>query len=295
MISVFVSAQADSISFKSDTSKKAPVHLLMDSTIFIDTSGLPLDSTVVSDSLQNLIDDSLAKKEIFKTVVIDESKSGIIKKFTGKEDLFYFLIFLLMLFGLLRIAFAKYFNDLFRVFFRTTLKQNQMREQLLQSPLPSVLMNCFYVLSIGMYINFLLVNYELSLVDNFWLQYIYCMAAISFIYIVKFLGLKLTGWIFNMYEATESYIFIVFIINKMLGMMLLPFLVLLAFTSNPIFYNSMILSWFGIGLLLGYRTILSIGIARNEIKLKVFHFILYIFAFEVIPLLLIYKLLLIVF
>ena len=200
-----------------------------------------------------------------------------------------------MLFGLLRIAFAKYFNDLFRVFFRTTLKQNQMREQLLQSPLPSVLMNCFYVLSIGMYINFLLVNYELSLVDNFWLQYIYCMAAISFIYIVKFLGLKLTGWIFNMYEATESYIFIVFIINKMLGMMLLPFLVLLAFTSNPIFYNSMILSWFGIGLLLGYRTILSIGIARNEIKLKVFHFILYIFAFEVIPLLLIYKLLLIVF
>jgi hypothetical protein len=57
----------------------------------------------------------------------------------------------------------------------------------------------------------------------------------------------------------------------------------------------MIISWFGIGLLLIYRFILSYGAIRKEVNLNSFHFILYILGFEVVPLLLIYKLLLVIF
>jgi hypothetical protein len=195
---------------------------------------------------------------------------------------------------LFRGAFAKYFNDLFRVFFRTTLKQKQIREQLLQSALPSVLMNCFFVLSTGLYVNFLLFHFQLSIEENFWLQYVYCMSAVAFIYSVKFLGLKITGWLFNVSEAAEAYIFIVFIINKMLGIALLPFLVLLAFTSGSVYNTSLNLSWILAGLLFGYRFILSYKATRSEIKLNPYHFVLYIIGFEIVPLLLIYKLLLII-
>jgi hypothetical protein len=166
---------------------------------------------------------------------------------------------------------------------------------MLQSPLPSVLMNCFFVVTAGLYINFLLVHFQLSVTENFWLQYVYCMAALAFIYIIKFLGLKITGWLFSVNDTAESYTFIVFIINKMLGLMLLPFLILLAFTSDPIYSAVLSLSWVGVSLLLGYRFILTYGAARNEIKLNPFHFFLYIIAFEIVPLLLIYKLLLIIF
>jgi hypothetical protein len=121
------------------------------------------------------------------------------------------------------------------------------------------------------------------------------MIAIGFIYIVKFLGLKIVGWLFNVYEATDSYIFIVFTINKMLGILLMPFLLLFAFSTNSIYDASIILSWVFIGLLLGYRVILSIGIGRNEIKLRTFHFVLYVLGFEIVPVLLIYKLLLRIF
>jgi hypothetical protein len=222
-------------------------------------------------------------------------KEGDKKLFQGKEYLFYYLIFLLILFGFLRRAFAKYFYDLFRVFFKTTLKQRQTQEQLLQSSLASVFMNSFFVLSAGLYVNFLLQYFHLVISENFWLQYVYCIGALAAIYLVKFIGLKITGWLFNVNNTTDSYIFIVFIINKMLGIFLLPFLLLLAFANDPLYSYAMFISWIGLGLLLIYRFILSYSAVRKEVKLNSFHFILYILGFEVIPLLLIYKLLLIIF
>jgi hypothetical protein len=254
------------------------------------------DSTRIKDSLQFVQQaaDSLRKK------LTEQSPAQILKEgdkkiFTGKEYLFYYLVFLLILFGLLRSAFAKYFYDLFRVFFKTTLKQRQTQEQLLQSSLASVFMNSFFVLSAGLYVNFLLQYFQLVISDNFWLQYFYCAGALATIYLVKYIGLKITGWLFNVSNATDSYIFIVFIINKMLGIFLLPFLLLLAFANDPLYGSAMVISWLGIGLLLIYRFILSYGALRKEVKLNSFHFILYILGFEVIPLLLIYKLLLLIF
>ena len=255
------------------------------------------DSLRIEDSLRVIKQtaDSIQKKINETTLPERILKEGEKKLFTGKELLFYYLVFLFILFGLMRRAFAKYFYDLFRVFFKTTLKQRQTQEQLLQSPLPSVFMNSFFVLSAGLYANFLLQYFQLSIVENFWLQYLYCAAALAVIYIVKYLGLKITGWLFNVSEATDSYIFIVFIINKIIGIFFLPFLLLLAFTTDPLYSSAMIISWFGIGILLIYRFILSYGAVRKEVKLNSFHFILYILGFEVIPLLLIYKLLLLIF
>ncbi len=253
------------------------------------------DSIRVQDSLQLRITDSLQKRVSEQQSAAKVLKEGDRRVFTGKEWLFYYLICLLILFGLLRRAFAKYFYDLFRVFFKTTLKQRQTQEQLLQSPLPSVFMNSFFILSAGLYANFLLQHFNLLIDENFWVQYLYCAGALAAIYSVKFIGLKMTGWLFNLSGVTDSYIFIVFIINKMVGIFLLPFLVLLAFTQGPIYNVAMITSWFGLGLLLIYRFILSYSAVRKEVKLNSFHFILYVLGFEVIPLLLIYKLLMVIF
>jgi hypothetical protein len=285
-----VSTRKDSISPKRDSTVKKVVKPAIQDTIIIKDS-LP----IIEDSLPTPITDSIPKKTIVDSLIKSETKISSRKTFTGKELLFYYLVFLFLLFGLLREAFPKYFFDLFRVFFRTTLKQKQVREQLLQSALPSILMNGFFVLTAGMYINFLLVYFRFSVSGNFWLQYLYCVLSLCCIYLVKFIGLKISGWLFNIKGATESYIFIVFIVNKILGILLLPFLVLLAFTTGNFYQAVIVLSWIGVGLLYCYRFFLTYGTVRNEIKLNPFHFILYLAAFELIPLLLIYKMLLIIF
>ncbi|MFN6397366.1 MAG: hypothetical protein ACK4WR_04650, partial [Bacteroidota bacterium] len=72
----------------------------------------------------------------------------------GKEILFYAFVGLLLFLGIIRQLFPKYFNDLFRLFFRTTLKQRHLSEQLTQTPLPSFLLNLFFFFSAGLYLSF---------------------------------------------------------------------------------------------------------------------------------------------
>jgi hypothetical protein len=207
----------------------------------------------------------------------------------GKEFLFYILVFLLLVFAFLRRAFPKYFNDLFRLFFRTTLKQRQISEQLMETPLPSLLLNGFFVITGSLYIAFLLQHFNINPDDNFWLMFLYCILGLSGIYFIKFIGLKISGWLFNTTEAADSYIFIVFIINKMIGILLLPFLILLAFTHGDIYTVGLTVSWSLLAGLILYRIILTFGAVRNQVKVNPFHFFLYICAFEIAPLLLIYK------
>lgn len=215
-----------------------------------------------------------------------------LKTFNGKEVLFYALIGFLLAYAFLRQAFPKYFNDLIRLLFRTTIKQKQIREQLMQTPLPSLLLNIFFAVSGGMYANLLLQHFGVTPVDNFWLLFLYCSLGLAVIYLVKFLGLKVTGWLFNIRAAADSYIFVVYIINKVMGIFLLPFLVLLSFLQGDAYTVAMICSICGIGVLLVYRFLLTYTSVRNQVRFNPFHFFLYLCAFEIAPLLLIYKALL---
>jgi len=212
-----------------------------------------------------------------------------IKEFQSNDLLFYVFVSLFLIYALLKRSFPKYFNDLYRLFFRTTLKQIQIKEQLMQNPLPSLLMNIFFVISGGMYTSFCLEYLQLIAEDSFWEFSIYSFIGLSVIYVFKYLGIWLSGWIFNLKEAADSYIFIVFIINKMIGVALLPFLVLLAYTKGNVYLVSFTLSLMIVAGLLTYRFVLTYGIVRKQIKVNPFHFFLYLCAFEIAPLLLIYK------
>jgi len=241
----------------------------------------------ISFSVQNISRQILQRHPYFGFKTAPLIIRSDVKQFQSKDLQFYTLIALLLIYALLRNTFPKFFNDLFRLFFRTTLKQLQIREQLMQTPLPSLLLNVFFVISGGLYISFLLQHIKLN--DNFWLMSAYCVVGLSIIYFIKFLSLKLLGWLFNMQEVANSYIFVVFIINKMVGILLLPFLVLLAFTQGNIYSVSLTLSWIIIAGLLSYRFVLTYAAIHNQVKVNPFHFFLYLCAFEIAPLFLIYR------
>ena len=72
----------------------------------------------------------------------------------------------------------------------------------------------------------------------------------------------------------------------------MPFLIFMAFSQGDLYQLALTLSICGIACLFVYRFILSYSAVHNQIKVKPFHFIIYLLAFEIAPLLLIYKLLL---
>lgn len=257
-----------------------------------DTVGLK-DSlkSILKDSTLHLIDSSLATADSIRKKA-EQAKRFILthKKFMGQEILFYALIAMLLFYASLRVLFPKYFTDLFRVYFRTTLNQTQVREQLLQNPLPSLFLNGFFIVTGGLYADFMILHFNLAPQLGFWELWLYCSFLLTVIYMIKFAGVKLAGWLFNKNEAATSYLFIVFMTNKILGILVLPFLALLAFGSQKIYISTVILSITIVSCILLYRSYLSIGVIRNQIRINPLHFFLYLFAFEIIPLLILFKL-----
>jgi hypothetical protein len=215
-----------------------------------------------------------------------------IHRANSKDTFFYLIVAILFYFASIRIFFEKYFNNLMTLFFRVSLRQQQIREQVLQAPLPSLLLNILFVISAGLYACFLLHYSRWGAGVNFWVLYLYCMALLAAIYLVKFVVLKFIGWVFSISRATDIYIFIVFLVNKMLGIFLLPFLIVIIFSAEEWRQVFITISLAMIFVLWGYRILASYRPIRNEIKLTPFYFFLYLCAFEVAPLLLIYKVLL---
>ena len=211
---------------------------------------------------------------------------------TGKEALFYIFTSLLFFFAIIKLIFNKYVNNLLGLIFRGSLRQKQIREQLLQTPLPSLFLNIFFVIVAGLYVLFLTQTYNIAPGTTFWLLLLYCTLAVGLVYLVKFLVLKLTGWIFNMRDAADTYIFIVFLVNKLLAIFLLPLLIIMAFSAPGLSNIWLTLSYIMVAVFFAYRYIVSFAPVRREVKVSQFHFFMYLCAFEIIPLLLIYKVLL---
>jgi hypothetical protein len=276
--------QLDTIKPPIDTINRLKDSLPADTTV-TDSTSLRNDS-VINDARAKALADSLdvkKKKTEITQLIISR------KKFTGEEYLFYSLLILLIFYAIMRLVFPKYFTDLFRVYLRTTLKQSQVREQLLQTPLPSLLLNGFFLISCGMYAGFLVEHFNLAPKFSFWQLWLYCSILLSIIYMMKYAGVWLAGWLFNRADAASSYIFIVFMTNKILGIVVLPFLVLLAFGTANIYSPALIISITLVACLFLYRFYLSIGVIRSQARVNLLHFFLYLLAFEALPLLILFK------
>jgi hypothetical protein len=213
------------------------------------------------------------------------------QKTENRDGIFYFLVGLVLYVALVRFFFYKYVTTMFTLFFRATLRQQQLREQLLQAPLPALLMNIFFVVSLATYCTFLAMHFHLPFATDFWTTLGYAVAVIAGIYIVKYLFLNIVGWIFGISNVADTYIFIVFLINKMIGIFVLPVIFFLAFPMPMLFPVMLTVSYILVGGMFFYRFIISYRPVRTEIKLNRFHFFLYLCAFEIAPLLLIYKVL----
>lgn len=261
-----------------------------DSTIFIPDSLQKITDSIKPAKSQTLSFDSLLKKNKYLNVeAASVSLAAKQKSTTGKEFLFYLLGIVILLLAIFKVFYAKYFNNIFRVFFNTSLRQNQLTDLLLQAKLPSLIFNTFFVINAGLYAWLLLDHYNLLEENDSYLFIGLSVLFIALVYVGKFLSLKLIGWISGMSAATDQYIFVIFLINKIIGIFLVPFIILLAFAPGNWLTIVVIASLCVIGILFLLRYLRSYGLLQNQLKINIFHFFLYIIGIELLPLLLIYK------
>jgi Domain of unknown function (DUF4271) len=260
------------------------------------------DSTLaIKDSLQSPIiavavnQYSQAVQLIFKQNIFLNSTGTPVsmavkpKKSKSADGIFYLLAGLVLIMAIIKFFFARYFANLFRVFFNTSLRQGQLTDQLLQAKLPSLFFNLFFIISGGTYAYFLLQQYGFITQQQQWVLLGACIGALGLVYVIKYSTLKFTGWVTGYKSSTDTYIFIIFLISKILGVLLIPFMVLMAFAKLPIANAAALISLLMVVLLFLLRFIRSYGLLQNQLKVSRFHFFLYIAGVEIIPLLLLYK------
>jgi hypothetical protein len=206
----------------------------------------------------------------------------------SKDEMFYIVAGLVLFLAFIKLLFSRYFKNIFRLLFQPSFRQKQTREQLMQNSLPSLMLNLFFLVSGGAYIA-LLIRYYNFLPLNFWLLFLYSTVVLGILYMGKFLFLSFSGWVFNVKEASDTYMFTVYLINKITGVLLLPFILILAFSQTQIIDVAVTVSALLIILLFLYRYAVSYAPVRREVKVSPLHFIIYVLAFEIVPLLLIYK------
>lgn len=206
-----------------------------------------------------------------------------------KDILFYIVLMLLLFFAFLRFLYERYFNNMFRVFFNTSLRQSQLTDQLLQAKQVSLLFNVLFVMTGGLYIYYLLLHFNWIQNDMPVLMIGICTMSLGVLYILKFLSLRFTGWLTGYNTAAGTYLFIIFLINKILGVLLIPFVIVIAFGKEFLQYPALILSLLLIGLMFLLRFLRSYSLLRRDIKVSRWHFFIYIIGVEVLPLFLIYK------
>lgn len=260
-----------------------------------DTAINTIDTVKVTDTLK-VVEKPVRSKLFNRLLNTGEPVAFTIsyKQEKNKDTLFYVIAGLVLLLAFFKYIYNRYFINLFRVFFNTSLKQSQLTDQLLQSKFPSLMFNLFFVISAGLYAYLVLSNNRI-IQENNWLIAFFAVTLIGAIYLIKFCTLKFTGWVAGMVEVTNTYIFVIFLINKIIGIFLVPFIIILAFSSQPIVKTATLVSLMCVGLFFLLRYFRSYGLLQNQLKISKFHFMLYILGIELLPLLLIYKGLLVYF
>ena len=206
----------------------------------------------------------------------------------SNASLFYYLIGICFFLAVYRSLFDNYFKNLFSLFFNLSIRRNQLRDMLMQARLPGLLLNLFFVQVYGLLFYFL-INYFFHGEFSQWQMILICTIAIALLYIIKFVLLRTIGWLTGYINELNNYSFIIFLINKLTALVLLPVVMLLAFADSTVFTVGMVLSVIIIICSFLIRYLRGWSVVASRMKLSVIHFITYVVAIELLPLAVLYK------
>jgi hypothetical protein len=237
--------------------------------------------------LDSTIECSLRLKE--KRTAIFISKPFFRKNLTVD---FYLLLLLIGIFGALKASHPKFFNDIWKAFINPTLGSRQLKELIQSASLPNLIMNLLSSIILGTYLYYIIstnVDWRFSSIPNGLAIGLIIIGTVS-MYAIKYLLIQFAGWVFHIQTSTEQYNFNVFLINKIMGIALIPFLICFAFLNIKwkayLVFASIVL----VSILMINRYIRSWGIFSPFFQNSHFHFFMYLCAFELLPLAVLLKL-----
>ncbi len=280
-----------------DTTAPRVSHVLLS-----DTSGklvLDVDSTLHSywktDSVVYFNDSVVVKSnysDIYKGHLLHPSGNEAIDR-NPISPVWFFPIILIVLavFASLRIFYNKYLSQMLVAFVNNNLTNQIVRDENILVQRASVYLSIVFNLIAALFLYLISIYYgwELVGIGFGFSRFLFFALVVSAAYTVKFLILKICGWLFNLNREMATYIFNTFLINNILGIAILPFVCLIAYNqllpTSLLILISVILA----GLAFAYRMFRGVLVGLSMPSFSLLYLFLYLCTLEIAPLLILIR------
>lgn len=249
------------------------------------SSGNPFDISAPSSS-------SVEVPEFIDPPVIESTVDGETEtKTLGSGTLLAIIVGLLVIMTLALLFFRELYGKIYRSLFNDNLLSQLYREREAGSFGEYLITYLLFFISGGVFLSLTLQYFGYILTGSFFWQVLYCSLGLMAIFIAKHLLLALLGFIFPLHKVIGRYSFMIMAFSIILGLVLAVGSTLLAY--SPERWHGLLVYGVGILLILAYawRSIRGLFHANHLFFSYPFHFLSYICAIEIGPMIVLFKLL----
>ena len=201
------------------------------------------------------------------------------------------LLFALVLMAIVRFSFSKYLFKVFDSILNYQTASNLLSEKNMRNLRGSIFLNFLFFVNLALFlVQYAVYILSLNQENNNFIFFLYSFLLLVVVYSGKAIIIRLMGYIFGAIKEAKEYLHTVFIYNKNLGLFLLPITISVPFIAP---YATPMLLNFGLFITLifyTFRLFRGFKILFRQ-HVSIFYMILYLCALEILPLLMIYKLL----
>lgn len=199
------------------------------------------------------------------------------------EWIFYSFLFLFLFTAIL----GKYSNGLlsklWKIYINDGFIYRQSKDQMSQQPMFSIALNLLFIFSGGLFL-FFGMDWNHQFTGNLrWYILLSSFAVIALIYLFKNIFFRILGWAFGQEDTFEDYLFVVFLNNKLMGLILLFASFLMAFSSSSSSVFIFKFTLFLIGLMFLYRFLRGYQVFSRQSRIGLFTLLLAFISLELIP------------
>ncbi len=210
-----------------------------------------------------------------------------VKKSDNKTGVFLLSVLLLYAFAGIRLMFSHQFSgslDLLKSF------RNQKKGQPETDSISLLSFYGLFLLTLGYATYNYLVSYKAMLTGlPIIAGVILCCSVVMVLFVLKILLMCMVAWSFDKKQVLSHYFLRVSMIYKVAAIVLFPLSILFLISSGAVATLVLKLTLALLILMVFVRYLLNVGHIKKLLAVHFFHFILYLCAFEIIPLMVLYK------
>lgn len=196
------------------------------------------------------------------------------------------ILIVLIIYTWLRVFYGKFFTLMVQAFINKNISNQVIRDENIYVQRISVFLSIVFNLNVALllYLTSVYFNWSMTGIGTGFSRFLFFLLLVTVAYAMKFLILKICGWLFEQEREMTTYIFNIFLINNILGMIFFPIILLLAYNESISFSVLAELSFLLVLAGFSWRIFRGIQIGVGSGSYSPLYLFLYLCTLEIAPL-----------